>query len=249
MSLANKAKSPETFLCVAGEIFLPVGPGALWWADQKTLIVSDLHLEKGSNFASRGQFLPPYDTGATLTLVERMAEAFRPKRIISLGDSFHDPQAERRLGGDEAHRIRRLTGSTDWVWVEGNHDPDPPAYLGGSAAKVLSQGKCVFRHEPTGEAGEIAGHLHPVARVGGRGRALRCKSFVTDGRSLIMPSLGTFTGGLNVLDAAFVGLFPDRPMVFVVNETKVHLVEYAMLRPDRTSPAANSLRRLDVRRH
>ena len=213
-----------------------MGPGALWWPDKKTLIVSDLHFEKGSNFASRGQFLPPYDTESTLSIVESLFEALTPRRVISLGDSFHDPQAEHRLGASASRRIRRLTARTDWVWVEGNHDPDPPAFLGGTPSKVLRQGGCVFRHEPTGESGEIAGHLHPVAKVGGRGRAIRCKSFVTDGRSLIMPSLGAFTGGLNVLNPVIETLFPERPMVFAVNETRVHLVERAMLRPDRTDP-------------
>ncbi|WP_366524168.1 ligase-associated DNA damage response endonuclease PdeM [Henriciella sp.] len=233
MSPSVSAKLPDTFLCVAGEMFLPTGQGALWWERERTLVVSDLHFEKGSNFAARGQLLPPYDTGATLALVEGLVESYRPKTVISLGDSFHDPQAEYRLGADAVTRIRRLTSSVEWYWVEGNHDPDPPAHLGGKGMKVLERGPCVFRHEPTGESGEISGHLHPIARVGGRGRALRRKCFVTDGSALVLPSLGTFTGGLNVLDTAIAGLFRNGAMVFAVNGSRVHFVERAMLRPDR----------------
>ena len=232
MPQSARPRSKDTFLCVAGEMFLPTGQGALWWQNERTLIVSDLHFEKGSNFASRGQLLPPYDTGATLTLVERLVEAYDPETVISLGDSFHDPQAEHRLGTEAVSRIRALTAKTDWYWVEGNHDPDPPAHLGGQGAKILRRGPCVFRHEPTGEAGEISGHLHPVAKIGGRGRSLRRKCFITDGNALVMPSLGTFTGGLNVLDEAVSCLFREGAMVFAANGTSVHLVERQALRPD-----------------
>ena len=181
---------------------------------QRTLIVSDLHLEKGSSYAQRGQLLPPYDTGATLKLVEPLIGRFAPERVISLGDSFHDPAAEARLSPGDRLRIRTLTASTDWIWVEGNHDPDPPAHLGGRGEKVLRIGDCVFRHEPTGEEGELAGHLHPVAKVTGRGRSVRRKCFVTDGERMILPSLGRFTGGLNVLDPAISRIFVAGHMVF-----------------------------------
>ncbi|WP_084396118.1 ligase-associated DNA damage response endonuclease PdeM [Henriciella aquimarina] len=233
MSLALKAGSPDTFLCVAGEMFLPTGQGALWWERERTLVVSDLHLEKGSSYARRGQLLPPYDTGATLSLVEQLVRQFQPDRVISLGDSFHDRRSEARLSPDDRSRIRTLTAATQWHWVEGNHDPDPPADLGGQGAKVLHLGACVFRHEPTGEVGEIAGHLHPVAKIAGRGRALRRKAFITDGSSLVMPSLGTFTGGLNVLHQAMDEIFHQGAMVFAANGTSVSLIERRALRPDK----------------
>lgn len=237
MSLSATVKVPETFLCVAGEIFLPTGQGALWWPSERVLVVSDLHLEKGSSFARRGQLLPPYDTSSTLGIVESLVNAFRPETVVSLGDSFHDPHAEYRLGQKAVTRIRRLTDAVNWLWVEGNHDPVPPACLGGKGMREFRKGPCIFRHEPTGEAGEVAGHLHPVARVAGRGRSLRRKCFVTDGVSLILPSMGTLTGGLNVLDANMADLFADGPMVFAINGTRVHHVKRAQLRPDRLDEA------------
>lgn len=232
--------SSQTYLCVAGELFLPLGQGAMWWAQEETLIVSDLHLEKGSSYARRGQLLPPYDTGATLSLVEALVRQYTPGRVISLGDSFHDPAAEARLCETDRQRVRRLTAQTEWWWVEGNHDPDPPASLGGQAAHELRLRSCVFRHEPTGEPGEIAGHLHPVARVSGRGRSLRRKCFITDGRALVMPSLGTFTGGLNVLDPAIAGLFASGAMVFVANANTVRLVNREHLVAERLSDSAKA---------
>lgn len=239
LAVARPRASSETFLCLAGEMFLPTAEGALWWESERTLIVSDLHFEKGSSYARRGQLLPPYDTAATLDLVESLADAFRPDRIISLGDSFHDAVSEERLSAQDRQRIRALTASVEWYWVEGNHDPDPPAHLGGHGVKSLVLRDCVFRHEPTGASGEIAGHLHPVARIGGRGRTVRRKCFVTDGSRLIMPSLGTFTGGLNVRDSAFGAVFGEPPMVFAAGSGCVHFVENRLLVAERDSALRN----------
>ncbi|MEZ5954983.1 MAG: ligase-associated DNA damage response endonuclease PdeM [Hyphomonas sp.] len=225
-------QSTSTFLHVAGELLTPLPEGALWWAARRLLVVSDLHLEKGSAYAARGQMLPPYDTGATLSVVERLAAALQPETILSLGDSFHDRAADLRLPEAYAARIRALTAAHDWVWVEGNHDPDPPAHLGGRAAKTLRLGPLVFRHEPEGEAGEIAGHLHPVAKVKGRGRTVRRKCFASDGARLVMPALGAFTGGLNVLDDAFAKVFPEGLTAFALGEDKVFVLSGASLLGD-----------------
>jgi len=222
-------------IAVCGELLAALPCGALWWTAKRTLIVSDLHFEKGSSFAARGQLLPPYDTSATLSFVEALVAELAPQTVISLGDSFHDGGAEQRLSPGDTERIRQLTGATDWVWVEGNHDPDPPAHLGGRAAKVLHIGALVFRHEPTGEHGEIAGHLHPCARIAGRGRSLRTRCFAGDGHRLILPALGAFTGGLNVLDPAFAALFPEGLSAFALGSDRVYPVSRPRLRGDTRS--------------
>jgi len=234
--LARTDRRSRICLSVRGMILEPLPCGALWWAARRVLIVSDLHFEKGSSFAARGQLLPPYDTSATLSCVEALVAELAPDTVISLGDSFHDGRAEARLSPTDASRIRTLTGRTDWVWVEGNHDPDPPAHLGGRAAKVLRIADLVFRHEPTGEPGEVAGHLHPCARIAGRGRSLRTRCFAGDGHRLVMPALGAFTGGLNVLDPAFRPVFPGGFTAFALGSSRVYPVSRARLCADtRTS--------------
>jgi len=223
----------QTFLHLCGEQLTPLPEGGLWWAARRVLVVSDLHLEKGSSFAARGQMLPPYDTSTTLSVVEGLVRDLAPETVISLGDSFHDRKAEARMDEACATRVRALTGVADWVWVEGNHDPDPPAHLGGRAAKVLRLGDLVFRHEPTAEVGEIAGHLHPAAKIVARGRALRRRCFVSDGQRLVMPAMGAFTGGLNILHEAFDPAFPDGgKMVFAMGAERVYLVQAKRLVPD-----------------
>ena len=64
-----------------------------------------------------------------------------------------------------------------------------------------------FRHEPTGAAGEIAGHLHPKARVATRGRSMERRCFASDGERAVMPAFGAYTGGLSIRDAAFAKIF------------------------------------------
>jgi hypothetical protein len=208
--------------------------GALWWAAHRTLVVSDLHLEKGSAYAARGQALPPYDTRATLMRLKRLLARQRPSRVVALGDSFHDAETDARMGAEDRASLAGLVAQVEsWVWIAGNHDPAPPAHLGGTVAAELRLGDLVFRHEPTGEEGEVAGHLHPCARVAGRGRALRRRCFATDGACLVAPAFGAFAGGLNVLDDAFAAVFGDAPQtVHVLGRDRVWPVGADRLLPD-----------------
>ena len=58
--------------------------------DERILLVADLHLEKGSAFAKRRMMLPPYDTAETLRRLAAVIERYAPRRVVALGDSFHD---------------------------------------------------------------------------------------------------------------------------------------------------------------
>lgn len=206
--------------------------GALHWPDAGLVVVADLHLEKGSSHARRRRFLPPYDTRATLAALEAVLARLAPRRVIALGDSFHDKAAEDRLAPDDAARLARLVDAHDWIWVAGNHDPAPPARLGGARAEAVEIGGLVFRHEPTlGAAdGEVAGHLHPAARVGGAGRVVRRRAFACDGLRCVLPAFGAFTGGLDLTDPAFAGLFaPGRLLAWMIAAGAVHPVPAARL--------------------
>src|ERR1700751_5772063 len=82
--------------------------GALFWEEQRLLVVSDLHLEKGSSFATRGVLLPPYDTLATLSRLAAVISRHNPKTVIALGDSFHDRSAHERLSADDRDAVAAL---------------------------------------------------------------------------------------------------------------------------------------------
>ncbi len=194
---------------VAGVALVADPAGALYWPEQGLLAVADLHLEKGSSFAARGVLLPPYDTAATLARLARLIARFAPRLVVALGDSFHDREGPTRLADADRAALRALQRGREWIWIAGNHDPEPAAGIGGSFCETLACDPLVFRHAPRSREsdGEVAGHLHPVARVAQRGRATSRRCFAADGRRLVMPAFGAYTGGLNVRDRAFADVF------------------------------------------
>lgn len=209
--------------------------GGLYWPAERTLIVADLHLEKGSAHARRGVMLPPYDTQETLRRLSEVIERTQPLRIVALGDSFHDREAAGRLALNSRRALADLQAGRTWVWVRGNHDPEIEPGLGGEVVDVLDLGGLRLQHAPSeGVAtGEIAGHLHPAARISVRGSVIRRPCFVGDGQRLVMPAFGAFTGGLNVLDAAFRPLFGgDGLKVWMLGQDGIYGVASRLLGPD-----------------
>lgn len=208
--------------------------GALWLENWQALIVADLHFEKGSAYAARGQLLPPYDTSETLGRLEAEVAALDPRILVFLGDSFHDRRAEARLAACDIARLTALAAGRTLIWVVGNHDRDGPRRLPGDVVAGLTVGRLTLVHEPAGgpTSGEVAGHLHPCARVAVAGGAVRRRCFVTDAERLILPAFGAFAGGLNVRDPAFARLLRRPPLAVVLGEQRVHAVGWASLRGD-----------------
>ena len=210
---------------VADVTFVADLSGALFWQEQRLLVVSDLHLEKGSSFATRGVLLPPYDTVATLGRLAAVIARHDPRMVIALGDSFHDRNAHERLSEPDREALSAMQARRDWIWISGNHDPALPPDLGGVVASEVAIGPIVFRHEPTGAAGEIAGHLHPKARVATRGRAMERRCFASDGERAVMPAFGAYTGGLSIRDVAFSKIFGALGfMAHVLGDNRVHAI-------------------------
>jgi hypothetical protein len=217
MSQPSRASSVSAIaahgrVTVAGVTFAADCLGALYWPGEGLLIVADLHLEKGSSFARRGQLLPPYDTTETLARLTRLVAHYAPRTVIALGDNFHDGGGPSRVSAPDRASLAALQRGRDWIWITGNHDPDPSEGIGGTFADTIAVGALTFRHLPSHDApdGEIAGHLHPVARVAQRGRAVSRRCFASDGKALVMPAFGAYTGGLNVRDRAFIAVFGAR---------------------------------------
>ena len=214
--------------------FLPVAAGALYWESEDTLLVADLHLEKGAAFAARGMMLPPYDTRSTLQRLAACLDHFSPRRVVALGDSFHRSELAGRLSADDREELAALQQGRDWYWILGNHDPDLPESIGGFVCRSLMIGGITLCHQPSlSRAPEIAGHLHPVARIARRGEGIRRKCFATDGHRLVMPAFGAYAGGLNVLDEAFSSLFHWHLMeAWLTGRTSVYPLQASLLLPD-----------------
>lgn len=226
--------TPFDFEC-AGERLQALPAGALYWPARRLLAVADLHLEKGSSYAiAARKLLPRHDTRQTLGLLAGLVETWRPATVICLGDSLHDRGAAARLPEPEHREIVRLASLARFVWIAGNHDPAPPPAGWGETAEETAEGPLIFRHEAHfGPAdGEISGHFHPVAALTVRGRGLRRRCFLTDGRRLILPAFGAYAGGLNARDPAIAQLFPDDYDALVVGRDSVHRLSWRRLRPD-----------------
>jgi DNA ligase-associated metallophosphoesterase len=183
--------------------------GGLLWPDEGLLVVADLHLEKGSAFAAHGVLLPPYDTASTLERLASVIAYYNPRSVIALGDSFHDRRGSMRLDEEDRTALASLQHGRNWLWVAGNHDPEPSRGVGGEFVQTLACGKLQFRHEPSAAraVGEIAGHLHPSARISQRGRVLIRRCFAADGDRMILPAFGAYAGGLNIRDDVFLKVF------------------------------------------
>jgi uncharacterized protein len=224
--LAAHAETGDVVISVNGETLLLDACGAAFVKAHSTLVFADLHFEKGSAYARGRQFLPPYDTANTLLRMARAMARHKPARVIALGDSFHDGGAGDRLGPEARGLLESLTRMAEFVWIAGNHDPDPPAWLNGEVAASVCVGGLTLRHAPLAsfEPGEVAGHLHPCASVSKWGRSVRRRCFVSDGLRLILPSFGAYTGGLDVGDQAIATLFAGPFHAYMLGHARVYAI-------------------------
>jgi DNA ligase-associated metallophosphoesterase len=191
---------------------------------RRTLVVADLHSREGQRpLPVRGQLLPPYDTRETLARLLPVLRLYGPRRIVFLGDSFHDAAGCTRLAAaDRAALVHALAG-IEATWIAGNHDPAPPVGLPGSTVDELRDGPLTFRHIPLARAvGEVAGHLHPRATAPTRAGGVARACFVSDGRRVLMPAFGAYTGGLDTADPAIAGLFPRGGRAFLLGGERLY---------------------------
>ncbi len=210
--------------------------GGLYWPARRTLVVADLHLEKGSAFAARRTLLPPYDSAASLAKLQGLIRKFAPARVVCLGDSFHDVRAEARMAPNDAALLKRLVAGLDWVWVVGNHDPAIPLAFGGRIVSEIVEDKLALRHAPAAAGGlapgEIVGHFHPKAAVATQAGRIAAPCFALDGRRMVLPAFGAYAGGLDVLDPAIARLFGRaRFRVLMLGGERLHLFGRERLLP------------------
>ena len=183
----------------AGETFVATPDGALHWPAEQALLVADLHLEKASWYAIGGQFLPPYDSLATLTALANVVQRTGVRRLYCLGDSFHDRFGCDRLPEQARALLLELTGALDWTWVLGNHDPGFADHCGGRLAEEELVAGIILRHEAVraDPRAEISGHFHPKYRLSLKGRSVSRRCIVASDTKLILPAFGSLTGGLD----------------------------------------------------
>jgi DNA ligase-associated metallophosphoesterase len=209
--------------------------GCAFLPDHGLLVVADLHFEKGSAFARGRQFLPPYDTRATLEKLAATIARLKPRGVVALGDSWHDAGGPLRMCAEDRALLAGLQTGRDWIWIAGNHDAAVTGAHGlpGTHLATLTLDGVRLIHEPDDDASpQMAGHLHPVAKVNVRGRRLRRRAFALDGQRLILPAMGAYAGGLNLRDRAFAALFPGGLTALVMGDSRLFRIAFGQLLPD-----------------
>ncbi len=204
----------------AGEEWQLIDGRALYWPREQALVVADLHLEKASYYAMRGQMLPPYDSRATLERIALAIRACGARRVYCLGDNFHDAAGPARMEPHAAGMLAALTRATDWLWITGNHDAELAGEIGGTLAQECTVGEIKLRHQArVGErAPELSGHFHPKLAISARGRRIARPCAVASETRLILPAFGALTGGLRADDPAILAaLQPARAIHALVS--------------------------------
>ena len=191
----------------AGHGFDLYPSGGLFWPDESLLIVGDLHLEKASSYHASGQFLPPYDTSQTLARLRDALVECGAKRVMFLGDVFHDGRAWGRMSEADRGLLADILSPVDSIWIEGNHDQSfvPPGHSATGEEEIAG---IVFRHvmDETDPRPEISAHYHPAAVIHHRGTRLRRPCYIRTATRMIIPAFGVLTGGLDCRDEALAAL-------------------------------------------
>ena len=213
-----------TPILLAGHRLMLDPAGGLFWPDAGVLVVSDLHLEKGSAAAQRGQLVPPWDTRLTLDRLAALLHRWQPRQVVALGDSFHDRRGSLRMLPGDARALAAMAAAVPFVWVLGNHDPEPPAGIPGTAAAEFALQGLQFRHQASRQASapsELSGHYHPKATIFTRAGYVTRPCFMTSGTRIVLPSLGAYTGGLDVENPAIATLFPGGGRAFLLGRDRL----------------------------
>lgn len=172
---------------------------AMYFVKERILLLSDLHMGKINHFRRSGIPVPikANDTN-TETLID-LLNALRPERVIFLGDLFHSHYNDE---WEVMGQVIRHFESISFELVLGNHDIMSEHQYTRHGIKVADQlfiGSIVLTHEPlqviTEGVFNLAGHIHPGARLYGKGRqAVTLPCFYFGEQLGLLPAFGAFTG-------------------------------------------------------
>ena len=194
---------------------------AIYWKQQKALIVTDVHLGKVGHFRKAGIAVPRDMEQTDLAELSDLLFEHKAEQIIFLGDLFHSDM------------------NADWEWfrlwrsrfpklqidlVRGNHDIINDKYyleLNIGLHDQLQIGPFLMLHHPlndkaleSAEAYIFCGHIHPGILLTGRGRqSVTIACFAFGKKQAILPSFGRFTGRVairNQKNDSIFGVLKDK---------------------------------------
>jgi metallophosphoesterase superfamily enzyme len=198
--------------------------------------VADLQLSQCSYLRGENVVLPPYDTASAFEKLEDALDCYDPHRVIALGNSFAGDCGD-ALSNHQIDWLQDMMEGREWYWVASDLSGKPEPVEGAVVPHLMLSG-IKFRSKPVRApvANEIAGGLHPVAQVSHYGHLVRGRCFVSNGMRMILPSLGDYSVGSNVLSSAFDPLLGQGGLfVWFISQERVSAVASAQLMEDRAA--------------
>jgi DNA ligase-associated metallophosphoesterase len=206
---------------LAGEELWLLPEKAIFWPAQQALLIADVHFGKAAAYRKLGQPVPQGTTSQNIAVLDAMLGTLPCRQLIFLGDFLH---------GRGSHAVATLNALAEWrarhrdlamTLIRGNHDlraGDPPASLNIHVVpEPLLLGPFALQHEPVPhpERHVLAGHVHPVYWLNGKGRQrLRLPCFKLGEDVSLLPAFGAFTGGYQVLQ-------DDHCRIFVIGDNEI----------------------------
>ena len=226
----SKSRQTSITITLNGEEVMLNADGTALFHGGALMVVSDLHLEKGRALSATAP-VPLYDTDATLDALETAITRDHPRQVLFLGDSFHRADLAKSLALPYRQRINAILSARQVIWITGNHDPELPEFLPGKTAPSHLNRSIWFRHiaEDPIAGGEVSGHFHPKVQIKTKARRISGKCFVHDGRRLLMPAFGAYTGGLSVFDPAIKPFFPSGGEIIFCHACQVYRYPYSQV--------------------
>ena len=212
---------------IRGEKFIFDKSGSIFLENLKTLIFSDLHLGKSLSFADHGNLIPPFDLDETLLNLKNIIERYKPKRLISLGDSFHENKSIQKMKRKYVYIINNLLRKVDITWIEGNHDSNLlfKDKIQGNFKNFYKLKNFKFVHSKSliDEVNlfEFSGHYHPKITLKFNGVNYSYKCFILTDNFCILPSFGTYTGGLDIKSNALQKILPINKQIIILGNNKI----------------------------
>lgn len=197
---------------------------AIVWKNEKTLLISDLHLGKVTHFRKEGIAIPSTAFENNFTRLDEIILSNTINQIIFLGDLFHNSHnAEWNL----FTKWRNKYNFIEMIIVLGNHDILSPQLFKDNNIKVFENdyiiGSFVFSHHPIEKSLKnhyhFCGHIHPEFYLKAKAKQrLKLPCFVVEKHQAILPSFGIFTGGYEMKQ------LPGR-QIFVVADNEIYLAK------------------------
>ena len=196
--------------------------GVLFWLEKEIAIVSDLHLEKGSSYASSGQYIPPYDSEETLLKLLDILNKYKVRKVILLGDTFHDKDAFLRMTSKVRFLFEDFTKKYEVIFILGNHE-NKIKIEGIKFHQEYIVDDIHFLHEAIQKnINQISGHFHPVASIKVSSKKITSKCLIHSNNHIILPSFGEFTGGLNINDPVLKRFISEDYNIYFLTKKSIY---------------------------